>query len=117
MITELSIHAGEGSTIIIRGVIKDETGATMTPTMLRWTLTDGDNHIVNSRDEEAIDPPSGTIYIVLTNLDLRIGGGLSGVRRYVLLEGTYDSQDYGSGLWLREEVVFDIDDYIHVSAA
>lgn len=113
MPTELAIHAIERSTIGIRAQFTDEVGSAMVPLTLAWTLTDENGAVVNSRSGVSVTPAS-TVVIVLTNLDLSLASPLSGTTRYLLIEGTYNS-DLGTGLSLRDQVAFEIDDLVKVT--
>lgn len=112
MPTELQLHATERSTIAIRVTITDEAGASLTPTTLKWTLTDANGAVVNSRSA-VIVTPAATVVIVLTDADLSLAA-LSGTTRYLLIEGTYTSS-LGTGLALRDQLTFTIDDLVKVT--
>jgi hypothetical protein len=113
MPSELALHATERSTIGIRAQFTDEAGVAVVPTTLTWTLTDGNGAVVNSRSAVAITP-AATVLFVLTNLDLSLASPLSSTTRYLLVEGTYNSS-LGTGLALRDQVAFDIDDLVKVT--
>jgi hypothetical protein len=114
MPTELFIHARERDTFIIRAQFTDDAGAAAAPATLTWTLTDGNGAVVNSRSAVPTSP-AATMYFVLTNADLSLATPLHGTTRYLLVEGTYDST-FGTGLSLRDQVQFDIDDLIAVTS-
>lgn len=111
MIT-LSLHATERSSYFVRVQFKDETGAAVTPTEVNWTLTDGRGSVVNSR-EGVSETPASTVVIALTDEDLSLAN-LVGETRYLLIEAVYDS-DLGTGLSLRDQAQFTIDDLVKVA--
>lgn len=114
MPTTLSVHATERSTYIITASFTDEDGDPVTPNApLTWTLTDRDGNVINSRSAVTIAPDT-SVDIVLTNNDLAIGTGASSRMYVLLIEGTYDST-LGSGLSLRDEARFTIDNLVKVT--
>lgn len=113
MPTELIIQAVERSTIAIRAQFTDEAGDALVPVTLAWTLTDADGTVVNARSAVSVTP-AATVVIVLTDADLSLAAPLAGTTRYLLIEGTYDS-DLGTGLALRDQVAFTISDLVKVS--
>lgn len=108
----LTEKAKERSTYAISVTFKDDTGATVTPNAgtVTWTLTDSLGTVVNSRDNVAIASAS-TVVIVLSGLDLAIGGALHQRERRLLIQAEYDS-DLGADLPLTEEIVFSIEDFV-----
>ena len=112
-VTKLTAVAGEESTYVIEVAFEDETGAAVIPntSSIKWTLTDTYGNVINSRNQVAVASAS-TINIVLSGDDLSIG--TSGLTRVILIEATYNSS-LGSNLPLREEVRFNIADYVKVT--
>jgi hypothetical protein len=100
----------EQSTIAVTAAFKDESGGSVTPTAVTWTLTDGDKQIVNERDAVPVAAAS-VVTIVLSGDDLAIG---TNRRRYLTIEATYDS-DLGTGLPLKDELSLNITDLAGVS--
>lgn len=111
MPTTLEEHAVEGSTFVIHAELIDEAGEAATPNELSWTLTDTAGRIINDREDEALTP-GATMDILLHGDDLLIGR--NGNKRIITLNGTYDS-DLGSGLELRDQIIFYIDDLATIS--
>lgn len=101
------ISVNEGSTAVISATFRDETGALVTPTSVKWSLFDSTGAVVNSRSEVVVTPAS-TVAIVLTGADLQLAGsGLVHVRRVVVIEATYNSTN-GTGLTLTEQQTLDV---------
>jgi hypothetical protein len=115
MPTTLTLKANEQSTYAVDATFKDEQGNLVVPNAgLAWTLSDENGNVANSRSAVAITPAS-TVTIVLHGADLAIGGssGLVGARRRLLIAGTYSST-LGSGLEIKDEITFDINDFVKV---
>jgi hypothetical protein len=109
---ELALRAVEESTYIVRVSFTDDAGEAVTPNSATWTLSDADGDIINSREEVAITPLSTSADIVLYGDDLAIG--TNGTERKLIVEAEYDSSA-GSGLPMKGEVTFYIDDLLNVS--
>lgn len=109
----LDEQAVERSTYVVDVAFYDEDEAAVTPTAVTWTLTDELGNVVNSRDAVTVAAAS-TVSIVLSGLDLAVGGDLVGVWRRLLIEATYDSS-LGTGLPLKDEVRFKIGDTVHLT--
>lgn len=106
----LETNAIEEGTYIITASFTDEDGEAVVPDAVAWTLTDRLGNVINDR-EDVVFTPATSVEIVLTGDDLAIG--TRGSLRIVTIEGTYDS-DAGSGLHLKDEVRFQIDNLTHV---
>lgn len=111
MTTKLTIKAKEGSTFGIRAdfiekMSDDQDGFPITPNDdLTWSLSEKDGTPVNER----IDVPlvsAQSVIIVLSGDDLALPAGYP-VRRYLTIEGTYNSI-LGDNLKLKDEVSFQI---------
>lgn len=109
----LTTTVTEESTCVITAAFTDDAGASVVPNSLTWTLTDGDGTIINSRDGVTISPDS-SVDIVLSGDDLAVGGASDDLIRYLLVEGTYDS-DAGSNLPIKDQVRFVISDLVAVT--
>jgi hypothetical protein len=103
MPTLLTTSAVDLSTYVVTASFTDETGAAVTPDTLVWSLYDEDGQVINARSDVALIPGE-TVTIVLSGADLRYSDGM---RRYIVLEGTYDSTN-GDDLPLREQVAIDV---------
>lgn len=105
----LTEKAVERGTYIIVHTFVDENGDPATPNSgLTWTLTDGKGNVVNAREDVSITAAS-QISIVLSGEDLAVDSDDASyydTARKVLIEGTYDSATYGSGLPIKDEVTF-----------
>lgn len=113
MSVTLTTKAPERGTYVIDASFFDEVGAPVVPKAgLRWKLTDANGTVVNGRTAVGITS-AAVIHILLTDLDLAFGEGLVGPDRYLLIEGTYDST-LGSDLPLREQIVFQVDNFVGI---
>jgi hypothetical protein len=110
MPTVLTSKAIEESTYIITAAFTDEDGNAVTPNSLAWTLTDDQGAVINSRENVSLTPGE-SVQIVLSGDDLALAENDSR-RRRVLVEGVYDS-NAGSGLAIRDEVVFVIQELLN----
>ena len=78
----------ERSTVALVASFRDEADELITPTVVNWSLTDGDGNIINEND--AIDvSPANQITVVLSGDDLALSAGDDG-RRQVVIRATYD---------------------------
>lgn len=107
----LTKHARERSTYVVDVSFFDENNAAVIPTAIYWTLTDGNAIVVNSRLVVSVTP-AASVSILLSGADLAIGYGLLEKTRKLLIEATYNST-LGSGLPLKEEITFEIDDFAY----
>lgn len=115
-IVERDVRAAEQSTVKVTATLKDSQGATVSAaniSALTWSLLLSDGTIVNSRDAVAVSPIANPATIVLSGDDWRVSSGYLN-RRYLLLEGTYTS-DEGSGLPAKETVELFFDDLVGVT--
>lgn len=94
---------------------KDEDGAPFVPNDdIRWTLSDTVGNVI--RDAVAFTPPDSSITIVLKGSDLAVAAPLVGSERRLLIACTYDSE-LEDGLPFKDEITFDIEDYVAVGDA
>lgn len=101
----------KGSATIV-AAFTDENGDTMTPVSLTWTLTDTSGNIIHNRDAVVITPDT-SVDIVLDGDDLAIPVS-NDLDRVITIEGTYNSS-YGTGLHLKDQVTFSINNLVAVS--
>lgn len=94
MPAELSVNAVDRSTLVVTVAFADEQGNAVTPTAASWSLTDGNGHVVNGREDVAIGAPDASVDIVLGGDDL---AHADGHRRHLVVRWTYNSSA-GSGL-------------------
>lgn len=100
----LASVAKVGSTFVVTIAFFDEDGNAVTPNSATWTLLDMQGYVVNDREDVALVAVAGTAKVVLSGDDLGAG-------RYALsICGEYDSTN-GSGLPLREQILFDVADF------
>lgn len=102
--TKLTTEAIEGGTYAVTFTFRDEEGQPVTPTGLTWTLKRGDGTVINNREDVAIASDS-SITVVLSGSDLALDGYKDTGRRFLLVQGEYDST-LGSNLPIRDEVSF-----------
>ena len=123
MPTTLTEIAKEKSTYIITLTFQDEDGNAVVPASVSWSLTDDNNNIINGLSGQS-ETPASTVYVVLSGDDLQISstetqlprvGNRNTVMRHLVVEATYDSVTYGSGLNLNDEAVFQLEDLKKVS--
>jgi hypothetical protein len=112
----LEVHAGEKSTYIVTATFKDEDGTLVVPSLIAWTLTDEAGTVINSRSDVSVLAPASVISILLSGLDLalQVGETAGTVGRVVTVNAEYNST-LGSGLPLKGEVRFYIDNLLKVS--
>lgn len=103
--TASSDEAVEESTYIVTASFEDEDGNAVVPKTMSWSLTDKDSTIINSQEDIAIISLAASVDIVLKGDDLQITAGKSKERRFLVLEGTYDS-DAGADLPLKDQLEF-----------
>jgi hypothetical protein len=113
MSTSIRQHAHEKSTRIIVVAFTDEDDFAVIPDDITWTLTNDQGTVINSHLDEIVVPAS-TINIVLTGDDLAILSSEDNGKRCLLIEAIYNST-YGSGLTLKDEVWFNIDNLLNVT--
>jgi hypothetical protein len=107
----LSTNAVDKSTYIVTAAFTDEDDAAVAPTTLTWTLTDDLGTVINDREDVEVESPSSSEDIVLSGDDLAVADGSV---RILTVEGTYNS-DAGSGLPLKDQVRFTIEDLTAVT--
>lgn len=112
MIT-LTLSAAEKGTYFVTCTFTDEEDAAVTPTSFKWSLTDLDGRFVNGREDE-VETPAEEIVLVLSGLDLALGGTPEGRKRLITVEATYTST-HGAGLPLHGQAKFEIEDFEKIS--
>lgn len=95
----------ERSTVAFITSFRDENDELITPSVITWSLTDGDGNVINSRAAESVTP-SNTITIVLTGDDLALAAGDDG-RRQVVVRAEYDG-DLGDNLPVTGMIAFTV---------
>lgn len=106
----LTDNANERSTYAVDVSFFDEDDVAVTPTSITWTLSDVQGNVINSREDVAVAVPAATITIVLSGLDLVLDNTYVSNIRKILIKATYTST-LGSGLPLRDEITFEINDF------
>ena len=115
MTIRLVEKANEESTAILSVTFTDSGGALVVPQSATWTLSDGNNAVVNNRSNVEINPLASTVHIVLHGDDLKLPVPRERTRR-VLVKAIYDSATYGSDLQMNEEFEFTIVDLRSMNA-
>ena len=101
--------AKNASTYIVIADFTDEAGTAVTPTSVKYSLTDSNGKIINSKDDIVVSPDS-SISIVLSGDDLLVTDGLI---RLVTIEAVYNSATYGADLPLSDQGKFTIDAFVN----
>lgn len=78
----------ERSTVAAVASFRDEAGELIIPSVVKWTLTDGDGNIINNQANIDV-VPAHTVNIVLSGNDLALIAGDDG-RRQVVIQAVYD---------------------------
>ena len=99
--------ATEKGSFKITFVFKDESGNSVAPDVMAWTLTDLDGSVMNSKTNVSISSPSSEESILLQGDDLAIDGN-DPVQRLITAQGTYTSAELGAGLPLIDQSEFTI---------
>ena len=110
-------EAVEESTIAITIDFEDEDGDAVVPTEAKWTLTNDDGDVVDTRERVNISSLASSVDVVLKGSNLQILSGESGDRfatRRFLIEAKYNSS-LGTGLPLNESCTFPVRNLKYVS--
>jgi hypothetical protein len=115
MIT-LEVHAGEKSTYVVTATFKNENETLVVPSLIAWTLTDETGLVINARENVSVAAPAAVTDILLSGLDLAVQAGETAgvVGRVMTVNAEYNST-LGSGLPLKGEVRFFIDNVLKIS--
>tara|TARA_R100000655_G_scaffold71272_1_gene109656 strand:+ start:519 stop:860 length:342 start_codon:yes stop_codon:yes gene_type:complete len=99
--------ANEESTFFIDASIYDENENAITPTSLTWSLFDTEGNVINSREDVSIANLSSVVEIVLSGDDLALSNSETSamIKRYLVVQGTYDDSNSDSRS-LTEEFIF-----------
>lgn len=109
--TNLTVMPAEKGTAKVTVTFTDETGASVTPSSVTWTLTDVSGNVINSRQDVSVTPGASVSFAMHGN-DLAISG--ADVRRVLLVEWAYTST-LGSNLPGKAQAVFSIEGLVGVS--
>lgn len=107
-------YVSEKSNPGIEVAFTDSDGDAVTPSALKWSLSDGAGNIINSRDEVDYDGVLATsVILVLTENDTTLQDfeSVPGTKyaRYISFEWTYDSDELGNNAIGRDEGIFYIE--------
>jgi hypothetical protein len=99
------------SSIVIKVDFTDEAGDPVSPESASWTLTDGNEEVINSRQDVSITALSETVYISLTANDLIAKQECDPAKntRIFVVTSTYISSLTGDTLQARQGATFVID--------
>jgi len=112
------MHMDEQSSGQITISFYDENGDASTPDSIIWHLTDDNGTIINSLEDQSVDPPAEAVDIVLSGDDLQITASEASektVKRRLVVEAVIDS-DMGDNLPLTGEGVFYVDNLSKLAA-
>lgn len=100
------LDAIEGSVYPVYHHFRDYAGVDVIPTAITWSLYDGYNEIVNSREDVAVSVPANEITIVISGDDL-IGSSedYPTFERKLVITATYTDAVLGAGLQLIVEPI------------
>ena len=116
-ITEHAPEEGTFPIVVSFWETVDGVAALVTPNNdITWTLTDKNGTVVNARSSVAAGTPATSITIVLKGDDLALSDTYVGRLRYLLVECTYDSAEYGNDCPFKAQAEFVIDDFVKVTA-
>lgn len=108
MVEYLSDHAYQEGTYVVNFSMTDESGNSIAPVTLSWSLHTKDGTIINLRTDVDINSPATSNDIVLQGDDLQIlmaEESSEYVERRVTFKATYDSS-LGTDLPANREIAF-----------
>ena len=109
----LELHAIEESTYLATAAFTDAAGDPVTPDSVKWTLSDMEGTVINTR-LNVPETPATSVDIVMSGDDLALQTGETGtVKRLLTVAAVYDSTE-GLNLPLNEEVVFLLDPLVKI---
>jgi len=109
--SNITVMPPEQGTAKVTVTFTDETGASVSPSAVTWTLTDRSGNVVNSRQDVSVTP-GASVSFALSGNDLAITG--NDAQRVLLIEATYNSS-LGTGLPLKAQAFFTIAELVGVS--
>lgn len=107
----LTTTATEQSTYVVSVAFTDETGASVVPSAVAWTLSDVEGNVVNSRSAVSVTP-AASIKIVLSGDDLAVNSTAGNIRK-LYIAATYNSSN-GIGLLFKDEATINIDELVNI---
>jgi hypothetical protein len=109
--SSITVMPPEKGTAKVTVTFSDETGASVAPSAVTWTLTDRAGNVINDRLDVAVTP-GATVTFALYGNDLAITG--NDAQRVLLIEATYNSS-LGSNLPLKAQAFFTVAELVGVS--
>lgn len=107
--------AQEEGTYSVKFTFKDELGVLVTPSSLKWWLTDLGGTVINNRSDVDVALVTNPYYLVLTGDDLQMTEIVDDFDYRVLtLKGTYDSE-LGNNLPLVHAVMFKLSNLLVIA--
>lgn len=107
----LKDKVNEESVLPLLLTFKDEDGVIMSPTSVKWSLSEADGTIINSRTDVTLSGPPYNL--VLSGDDTAIQGADDNFERRLTIRAVYTSS-YGLGLKLNREIQFFIQPLVNV---
>ena len=108
---KLTDKVNEESVLPLVLTFKDEDGTVMSPTLVKWSLSEADGTIINSRTDVTLSGPPYNL--VLSGDDTALQGADDNLERRLTIRAVYTS-DYGAGLKLNREIQFYIEPLVNV---
>lgn len=109
--TTLTVMPAEKGTAKVTVAFTDETGASVIPSAVTWTLTDRAGNVINSRQDVSVSA-AASVSFALSGNDLAIVG--NDAQRVLLIEWTYNSS-LGSNLPGKAQAFFTVAELVGVS--
>lgn len=109
-------NAYDRSSYVIEVKVVDELGRPVTPVSAVWTLTNGDEDVINLREDVAVAIPASTMYVVLYEDDIAYttGGTRSQNSRILTVSAEYVSAVAGEVIPVRKAAQFSLTDLVGV---
>lgn len=107
-------NAKDRSSYLVKVSFLDENKLPIVPISLQWSLLDGNEDIINTRDKVVETNLLADMIIVLENADLIYGDTRAKNKRKLVIEAQYISSLTNSVLPLKESILFSIEDIPNV---
>lgn len=107
----LDVVLNEKGTGVVVASFSDETGSTVVPSLVTWSLTDSEGNIINDRKDVVVGI-SSSVTIVLYGDDLKVLPN-DNYERKLTISAVYSSS-LGDDLPLNDELTFYINDLVNI---
>lgn len=97
--------AVDQSSYVVQIDLTDETGSAISPLSATWTLEDGSENVINSREDVVISPLGSTMYIALSGDDINVADGNT---RHLEVTANYISATVGASLPVKSCARFNV---------